>query len=73
MFPKDHPATLLFSEEDLQAVAAGTVVTKVVLLEHPENGAGADRDQIGIVDRNRGVSQAEIHYSTHSFAAGRFS
>jgi uncharacterized repeat protein (TIGR01451 family) len=36
MLPKDHPATLLFGEEDVQAIAAGAVVTKVVLLERPE-------------------------------------
>jgi uncharacterized repeat protein (TIGR01451 family) len=31
-----HPVTLVFSDDDLAGVAAGAVITKVVLLERPE-------------------------------------
>jgi uncharacterized repeat protein (TIGR01451 family) len=34
--PADHPASLVFTEEDFASVRAGNVVNKLVLLERPE-------------------------------------
>jgi uncharacterized repeat protein (TIGR01451 family) len=36
MPPWDHPASIVFTEEDLAAVRAGSVITKVIVLERPE-------------------------------------
>ena len=36
MPPWDHPASIVFTEEDFATVRAGSVVTKVIVLERPE-------------------------------------
>jgi uncharacterized repeat protein (TIGR01451 family) len=36
LHPREHPAAISFSADDFKAASAGTVVTKIVVLERPE-------------------------------------